>query len=801
MRIVKKKYWFYAGLLGIALLFCVLGGIFWHVSLPAPLFDEPISTVILDRDGKLLGASIAADEQWRFPPNPQIPEKLLQAVVCYEDKRFFQHPGIDPLAVLRALWQNLRAGRVVSGASTLTMQVIRLARRGQPRTFKEKLLEAMLACKLEWTLSKQEILSLYLSYAPFGGNVVGVETASWRYFGRSPEHLTWAEGAMLAVLPNSPALIHPGRNREALLHKRNGLLDRLQREGPLDALSCNLAKQESLPPAPYPLPMLAPHLLAQVRMKSDRPVASIQKLLQGRARIRTTLSRELQIRASEVLQRHQKTLAGNGIHNAAALIVEVQTGAVAVYIGNTGAFEQHGHGSQVDIIPAPRSTGSILKPFLFAAMLQAGELLPSQLIPDIPTRIGSFAPQNYSRSYQGAVAAYLALARSLNVPAVRLLRSYSVDRFQAALKSFGMTTLSRPAREYGLSLILGGAEASLWDLTGIYASMARCLNNYRSDHPDIAAFFPPHYLPAAAPSGAAGQNPLDAPAIWLTFQAMLDVLRPDLEGAWEFFSSSRKIAWKTGTSYGYRDAWAIGVTPRYAVGVWVGNADGEGRAGLTGLEAAAPILFDLYDLLDGFDWFTPPEADLIEIEVCAHSGYRAGPYCQQTRSIRAPRAGLQTRSCPYCQLIHTDAAQTWRVHSGCERIAAIKTLSWFVLPPAMEWFYKQRQPGYLPLPPYRSDCLETGTSAETGVMTLISPDHTAHVYAPLELSSQRGRIVFEVAHRQPQTTIYWHLNQEYLGETRDLHQMALAPAPGKHTLTLIDEHGEFLERAFTVLSR
>ena len=801
MRLVKQKYWLYAGLIGIALFALVPGWVLWRIALPAPLFDAPVSTVILDCEAKLLGASIAADEQWRFPPNPQIPDKLLQAVLCYEDKRFFRHPGVDPLAVLRALWQNLRARRVVSGASTLTMQVIRLARQGQPRTFKEKLLEAALACKLEWTLTKQDILSLYLSYAPFGGNVVGVEAASWRYFGRSPEQLTWAESAMLAVLPNSPALIHPGRNRDALLQKRNGLLDRLQREGRLDALSCGLAKQETLPPAPYPIPMFAPHLLARVQMKSGTPAANITELLQGKARIRTTLVKDLQIRASEVLQRHQKTLAGNGIHNAAALIVEVQTGDVVAYIGNTGAFEQREHGNQVDIIPAPRSTGSILKPFLFAAMLQAGELLPSQLIPDIPTRIGNFAPQNYSRAYQGAVAAYMALARSLNVPAVRLLRSYGVDRFQAALKSFGMTTLSRPAREYGLTLILGGAEASLWDLTGIYASMARCLNNYRSDHPNAPAFFPPHYLPTAAPPVPAAQNPLDAPAIWLTFQAMLDVLRPDLEGAWEFFSSSRKIAWKTGTSYGYRDAWAIGVTPRYAVGVWVGNADGEGRPGLTGLDAAAPVLFDLYDLLEGYEWFPPPEADLIPIEVCAQSGYRAGPYCQHTRAIYAPRAGLQTRSCPYCQLIHTDAAQTWRVHSGCERIAAMSAISWFVLPPAMEWFYKQRHADYAPLPPYRSDCLEAGASALTSVMTLISPDQTAHVYAPLELSGQRGRIVFEVAHRQPQTTIYWHLDQEYLGETRDLHQMALAPAPGKHTLTIIDENGEFLERTFTVLSR
>lgn len=808
---IKNRFLF-IGIGGILLL--AIAVIFFRLPLPMPLFDEPFSVVLLDRDEKLLGAAIADDGQWRFPPGETLPEKLIRASTCYEDKRFFSHIGIDPFAISRAMWQNLREQRVVSGASTITMQVIRLARHGQPRTLKEKLIEAVLAFKLEWTFTKPEILSLYFSHAPFGGNVVGMEAASWRYFGRAPDQLSWAESAMLAVLPNSPALIHLGRNRQKLLDKRNSLLDRLHDENVIDQLSCDLAKQEPLPPAPYPIPMLAPHLIARARAELSRKAAHLLSLqshpaprdtvddsLRSPARIHTTLNRAIQVRAAEILQRHQKILAGNGIHNAAALILDVSTSDVVAYIGNIGAFEETAYNNQVDIITAPRSTGSVLKPLLYAALLQVGELLPSQLVADVPTRIGDFAPQNYYRDYQGAVPAYMALARSLNIPAVRMLRSYGVDRFHSMLKSLGITTLSRPARDYGLTLILGGAEASLWDMTGIYASMARCVNNYATDHPNAPVFFPPTYIKRNSDVVAQADNPLDAPAIWLTFQAMLDVVRPDLEGAWQSFSSSRKVAWKTGTSYGHRDGWAIGVTPRYSVGVWVGNADGEGRPGLTGIETAAPILFELFGILEGYEWFDRPETDLVAVEICAKSGYRAGPYCAQTKQELVPRSGLQSKPCPYCKLIHCDATKTWRVQSNCERIADIRNEKWFVLPPALEWFYKQRHSDYAPLPPYRSDCLDAAGGAEAAAMTLISPDQTGKVYIPIELSGQRGRIVFEAAHRNPQTTIYWHLDDQYLGETSDIHQMALAPSPGEHRLTLVDENGEYLERTFTVLAK
>ncbi|MCP4348085.1 MAG: penicillin-binding protein 1C [Desulfobacterales bacterium] len=835
-------------------IFSVSGYFFWKC-LPEPLFNTPFSRVLLDRDGELMGAFIARDEQWRFPPKPEIPEKFISAATCYEDRRFFYHPGVDFFAVARAMWSNIRSGRIVSGASTITMQVIRLSRRGQARTFREKLTEMILAFRLEIAMSKKEIFSLYASHAPFGGNVVGIQAGAWRYFGRGPEQLSWAETAMLAVLPNNPALIHPGRNRKKLRQKRDWLLDKMEQRGITDSMSCRLAKAEPLPSKPHPIPMLAPHLPDKLIAAGNRQTAT---------QIRTTLKKDIQIRTNEIIRRHHRILAGNGIFNAAALILEVETGDVLAYVGNVADFTNPKHGNHVDVITAPRSTGSILKPFLFAGIINAGEILQSQLVHDIPTQIGGFAPENYTRDYQGAVPAYMALARSLNIPAVRMLRSFGTDRFYNLLKQLGMTTLHRPAREYGLSLILGGAEGTLWDITGIYASMARHVNRYSDVGRETPVFFPPKFItdgltvdsskitpsqfvqnttkeaypqlggvtedspleggqggvvrirtdgyargkhPPGPPQGGnpltygyarMKNNPLKAAACWLTFQAMLEVVRPGEESAWKDFASYRRIAWKTGTSYGLRDGWAVGVTPKYAAGVWVGNADGEGRPGLTGIDAAAPILFEIFGLLDVREWFDIPEADLVEISVCSKSGYRVGPFCAETREIQIMQTGLRSKSCPYCRIIHCDSELRWRVHSECERVADIRSEKWFVLPPGPEWYYRKKHSDYRLLPRLRDDCSESA-GTDTVSLTLIIPRQNSRIYVPRELDSRIGRTVFKAAHREPRTIVYWHLDETYLGQTRDIHQMALAPDPGKHTLTLVDENGERLERRFTVL--
>lgn len=788
---IRKKI-----ILSVSAAFCIAGILFFLNCLPERLFESPFSTVILDRDGELLGASIAEDEQWRFPPGGKIPEKFAKAITCYEDRRFFRHPGVDPLAVARAAWQNIRAGGVVSGASTITMQVIRLSRKGRPRTISEKLVEMVMALRLETVMEKNGILSMYAAHAPFGGNVVGLEAASWRYFGRGPDKLSWAESAMLAVLPNSPSLIHPGKNRTVLKRKRNRLLNKLHELGVVDEMSCELAKHEPLPPKPHPIPSFAPHLLDRIRASAPS---------KEKSRIRTTLEKHIQTSATEIVKRHHRRLAATGIHNAAALILDVDTGHVLAYVGNIPDLADTEHGNHVDVITAPRSTGSILKPFLYAGMADAGELLPTQLVPDVPTRMpGGFAPENYNRICHGAVPAYMALARSLNIPAVRMLQSYGVGRFQSLLKSLGMTTLHRPADEYGLTLILGGAEGTLWEITGIYAGMARKLNRYfLTVTPDEPSFFPPRYLFENAareePGASFIDDPLGPGACRLAFRAMLEVVRPGIESAWRDFGSSRRIAWKTGTSYGLRDAWAVGVTPRHAVGVWAGNADGEGRPGLTGIGTAAPILFDLFGILDAGEWFEPPGGELVEIDVCGKSGFRAGPNCADTVKANIAKSGLKSKQCPYCKIVHCDQKLDYRVHGDCEQIAAIRNEKWFVLPPAMEWYYKRNQSGYRPLPPYREDCLDAAAGA--GSMTLIYPGRNGKICIPVELDGNRGRAVFEAAHGNPGACIYWHLDEQYLGRTADIHQMPLAPEPGRHVLTLVDENGERLERVFTVLRR
>ncbi len=540
MKIIIQKYKI-AILILLAVIFTL-----WF-SFPSRLFDCTHSTVLFDRNGVLLSASVAYDQQWRFPPAGKIPEKFTKSVVNFEDKRFFSHCGIDAAAIARAAILDIRKRRIVSGGSTISMQVIRLSRDGKSRTFIEKFIEMILAFRLELSHSKNEILSLYCSYAPFGGNVVGLEAASWRYFGCEPAKLSWAESAMLAVLPNSPSLIHLGKNRERLLSKRNLLLRKLYNKSVIDSMTYKLSTQEPLPVNPKPLPRLAPHLLDRINkdiMLSDtRKQPSVSRII-------STIDVSLQKRVSENLNRHIANLSGNGIHNGAVIILDVKTGTVLAYAGNVTNDTIRENDASVDIITAPRSTGSILKPFLYASELESGELFPDQLVADIPMRIGGFAPQNFNRGFDGAVPASDALARSLNIPAVWMLQDYGIDRFYAVLKSIGMTTLHRKAQDYGLTLILGGAEGTLWDITGMYAGLARVVNNFFTNNNEYP-FFQPSLVneqddKKGFKPGNTTQPPIGAGAAWLTLEAMQEVTRPEEESAWEYFTSSHRIAWKTG---------------------------------------------------------------------------------------------------------------------------------------------------------------------------------------------------------------------------------------------------------------
>jgi penicillin-binding protein 1C len=759
--------------------------------------NVPYSTIILDNQGELLSAAIAADGQWRLPPDSVVPNKFAQAICTFEDRRYFHHIGVDPFALWRALVVDIRARRFKQGGSTITMQLMRLQMPTAPRTIGRKVVEIAYAVRETIVYSKRSTLARYAACAPFGGNVVGLRAASWRYFGCEPRALTWAQAAMLAVLPNCPGLVHPGRNRTALKNRRDRLIMELNRRALIDSMSALLAIAEPLPLKPHRLPMLAPHLL----MRIDKEyIPGAQK-----GSVATTIRRSLQERVTEVVVKHSRRLGGNGIFNAAAIIADVNSGEVLAYIGNAPG-DSALHGRSVDVITAPRSTGSILKPFLYGAMLECGEVLPRQLIPDIPTHMGGFSPQNYSRTFEGAVPACEALARSLNVPAVLMLRNFGVERFADALKRAGMTTLTRPPADYGMALVLGGAEGTLWDIAGMYASIARTINQFQKNAPpDTNLFFPLTFRPVHNDRPLLRkrvQLPIMTPAAsYLTVQAMAEVARPDDESAWIEYSSGRKIAWKTGTSFGYRDGWAVGITPDYVIGVWVGNANGEGRPGLTGIACSAPILFDCVNLLPRGRWFEKPEAQLMDVAICRMSGMRAGQYCASRDTCAIPFRGLQTHVCGYCCLIHLDSTQRYRVTSDCASVASMRPVPWFVLPPSMEWYYKQKHGTFRELPPFRADCVPRGASTGNPSLTLVYPHHNGTVYIPIELSGLRGRMVMEAAHRRADATIFWHLDSDYLGVTTGIHTMECVAGPGVHVVTIVDESGEERRHSFTVLKK
>ncbi|RMF01865.1 MAG: penicillin-binding protein 1C, partial [Bacteroidetes bacterium] len=617
----------------------------WWLALPRPLFDSPLSLVVEDRNGQLLGARVAADGQWRFPAVDSLPLRVGQCIIAFEDKRFYEHWGVDVWAVARAIRQNFRAGQIVSGASTLSMQVLRMARGNRERSFRQKLLETLLAIRLEMRYDKDEILRLWANHAPFGGNVVGIEAASQRYFGKPPHLLSWAEAATLAVLPNSPGLIHPGRKRAALKQKRNRLLANLLQSGLIDSLGYQLALKEPLPDAPLPLADHCPHLTE--RLAHTR----------GPGRWTVTLDGELQARLTELSTRYQRLLAGNGIHNLAMLVVDNRSGQTLAYIGNIPGLAP-AYSPHVDLIQAPRSPGSLLKPLLYSLALQQGTILPGSLLPDVPTVIQGFRPENFHQDYAGAVAADQALARSLNIPFVHLLRAYGVGTFHSALKKWGFSYIDQGPEHYGLALILGGCEISLWQAVAWYSSLARSLDGYTRHHSTYGSkdWRAPHYVLAdSSQTDAARSHKADqvgAAAAWHTLQSLETLERPTSEGQWQRFASSRRLAWKTGTSYGFRDAWAVGVDTDYTIGVWVGNADGEGRPGLVGVRAAAPLLFAASRLLPASqEWFRIPHEDRRPLSVCRRSGYLAQAYCPAVEQ-NLPQAGRRAPQCTFHQLIH-----------------------------------------------------------------------------------------------------------------------------------------------------
>lgn len=769
----------------IKLLFFVLVFLYWFLCLPGTLFKDPTSTVMESSEGDLLGARIADDGQWRFPALDSVPYRFEQSLLLFEDEYFYTHPGFNPVSMGKAIYGNLTTDKR-RGGSTLTQQVIRLSRKNSQRTYAEKFLELIKATRLEAQYSKDEILAMYATYAPFGGNVVGLETAAWRYF-RLPAHqLSWGQSAALAVLPNNPSMVRPGKNEGTLSRKRNQLLEKLLKKGIIDERTYQLSILEELPGKPYALPQIAPHLTERIRKEHK-----------GK-RVKTTIQSDVQRELNRLAQEYHVQLQQNEIYNLAIVVMDVTTKEVIGYVGNAPTTSQHQ--KDVDIVMRPRSTGSVLKPLLYAGMLDAGDILPQSLVIDIPTYINGYQPQNFDKEFQGVVPASNALARSLNVPAVRMLRRYGLDKFYNNLQEMEVGHIDKSANYYGLSLILGGAESSLWEVTKTYAGLAHTLNTYTTTSSEYTktAFQGYSYMPHASHKDKnlfADPPIFDAGAIYHTLETLREVNRPSGEENWQFYEDAQPIAWKTGTSYGFKDAWAVGVTPQYAIGVWVGNADGEGRPGVTGIQAAAPLFFDVLRVLpnDGA-WFAKPFDALTEVVVCSKSGALASVYCPQTKIVLVPDAGIHSVSCSYHKQIYVTASGNYRVTSDCYALDQMTSEVRFVLSPAIAYYYASKHPDYSELPSMHPDCDVLGEQP----MSFIYPKMNEDIILPKDFDGKQNDLILKLAHRNPDTKVFWYLNNTFIGDTETFHELAVLPEEGDYIITVVDAEGNQLKQQIKV---
>lgn len=538
---------------------------------PLPLPGDDMARVVLAEDGTPLWRFADSEGVWRYPVTvEQVSPLYLDALLTYEDRWFYEHPGVNPLALGRALWQNLTGGHIVSGGSTLSMQVARLLD-PHSRTFAGKLRQLWRTAQLEWHLSKREILTLYLNRAPFGGTLQGVAAASWAYLGKPPSQLTPAEAAMLAVLPQAPSRLRPDRHPERAQQARDKVLLRLQAFGVWSPKVVADTLQEPVWLAPRQEPALAPLLARRLNVPGSPEL------------IRTTLDAPLQRRLEDLLLGWRARLPSRT--SAAVLVVEAQTMAVRAYVGSVDLKDAKRFG-HVDMVQATRSPGSTLKPFLYGMAIDAGLIHSESLLQDVPRRYGDYRPGNFDSGFSGPVAASSALSLSLNLPAVQLLEALGPKRFDGQLRNGGLQLSLPQGAQPNLALILGGAGTHLDDLVGAYSAFAR------GGRAASLRFQPQDLL---------RERPMMSPgAAWIVRRILSGHARPDLDPT-AALAQRQTLAWKTGTSYGFRDAWAIGVGPRFLVGVWIGRPDGTPVPGQFGLASAAPLLLQVHDLLSNRD--------------------------------------------------------------------------------------------------------------------------------------------------------------------------------------------------------
>lgn len=717
------------------------------------------SQIVTDKQDNIIHANLSQDEQWRIAVEVDEVIPLLQeSIISKEDKWFFYHPGVNPVALLRALIQNVVAGTVRSGASTITMQVARMLNR-RPRTMKSKLIEIFRAFQLEYHLSKDDIFCLYLNLLPYGGNIEGMKSAALLYFGQKPGTLSPAQIATLTVIPNDPNALRPGVGDSLLFIRRQEWIQKMWLRGLIDKRQYLLAMEEPLMARRRDAPALAPHFAREISKRYP-----LQHL------IASSLDMELQSKIETLVKRYVLPLKHTGIENGAALVIDNTTRQVIAYLGSDDFYDGH-HSGQVNGIEAVRSPGSTLKPLLYALALDSGLITPASRLLDIPSGFGGYEPQNYLGHYQGLISAENALALSKNVPAVKLLERYGYKNFVDVLGRAGLRTVKASGNKLGLSVILGGCGATLFELTGIYSALA---NN--------GQWTPLKWL--RQEDEQVGDTLISASAAFMTTQILTRLQRPDLPGQYQNVSDLPRVAWKTGTSFGRRDAWSIGYNPHFTVGVWVGNFPGKGVPGLNGAQHATPLLFKIFEALPEYDksWFNEPEG-LSHRLVCANSGLLPSQYCDNLiEDFFIPGISATQRcDCMKEVLVSSDSSRAFCVHC-CPETGYFRKL-YRNLPAPLIAYYEANHIPYDNIPLHNEKCLYLA-HGNAPVITSLT-DGAEYLF----IRGENQQCALSCAAENGVNVVYWYVNDVYVGMTKPTEPLFFSPTEGRIKVSCVDDCG------------
>lgn len=752
---------------GLAAAFLALDAIF---PFPYAALRPPPARVVRDRAGEPLRVFLPPDGRLRYAVRAgDVSPAARRALIASEDRWFGRHPGVNPLAVLRAAWSNLRAGRVVSGASTIPMQVARLVE-PRPRTLGAKCIEAFRAVQLTLHAGDEAAFEAYLNLAPYGGNLEGIAAASEAYFGKPPRELSLAEAALLTALPRSPNAYDPVRRPKAARAARDRVLLRLAAQGDFPRSEAAEALSRPLPTARRRPAFAAPHF---AQMAADATP--------GAPEVRTTLDRETQRIAEATVRARARGLREIGIDNAAAVVLDLRGRAVRAMAGSAGFFER-AYDGEVNLATARRSPGSTLKPFLYAMAIDRGAIAPETRLLDVPTSYGGYVAENYDDRYRGLVTAREALVHSLNAPAVRLLAGVGLRDFHRLLLRGGLATLDRPTAEYGLPLILGAGETTLLDLTNLYATLA-----------EGGLHRPVRFLEEAP---GAPERLFSAEAARLVSEILQDVRRPDMPEAWRLARDAPAAAWKTGTSYGHRDAWAVGFSGEHAIGVWVGNPDGRGRKGISGSEHAAPILFDLFRALEPGG--APPRIDAPRLgtrSLCALSRALATPDCPSRVEARVVEGATRLKPCDWHRRVLVDAATGAPLAPKCVGKRPARAEVETVLPAELvAWRIAEGEPPAERTAPL-SEC--EGAAAAEGPR-IVSPE-AATPYR-IRRGAPLGDQGIRLAAQAPAgaARLFWYQDGVLVASGAPGAALFVAPERGAHRIAVVDEAGRSDAVRYTV---